>query len=231
MFKVGTTNEAFRHGWIEKALKDLPAGYRLLDAGAGECPYRKHCGHLDYVAQDFAQYTGDGSTGLQTGTWDNSKLDIVSDITSIPVTDASFDAVMCTEVLEHVPDPIAALRELARVLRPGGTMILTSPFASLTHFAPYHFCSGFNRYFYEHHLPLLGLEITELTMNGNYFEYIAQELRRVKHVAARYTPRKVNILEKALVHGVLYTLQRLSGADHGSSELLAYGIHIIARKS
>jgi ubiquinone/menaquinone biosynthesis C-methylase UbiE len=231
MFKVGITNESFRHGWIEKALKDLPAGYRLLDAGAGECPYKKHCGHLEYVAQDFAQYTGDGSTGLQTGSWDNSKLDIVCDITSMPVADASFDAVMCTEVLEHVPDPIAALRELARVLRPGGTMILTSPFASLTHFAPYHFCSGFNRYFYEHHLPLLGMEITELTMNGNYFEYIAQEVRRVKHVAARYTPKKVNILEKVLMHGVLYTLQRLSRTDRGSSELLAYGIHIIARKS
>lgn len=231
MFKVGTTNESFRHGWIEKALKGLPAGYRLLDAGAGECPYKKHCSQLEYVAQDFAQYTGDGSTGLQTGSWDNSKLDIVSDITAIPVPDASFDAVMCTEVLEHVPDPIAALRELARVLRPGGTMILTSPFASLTHFAPYHFCSGFNRYFYEHHLPLLGLNITELTMNGNYFEYIGQELRRIKHVAARYSPKKVNILEKALIHGVLYTLQRISRTDRGSSELLAYGIHIIARKS
>jgi ubiquinone/menaquinone biosynthesis C-methylase UbiE len=231
MFKVGTTNEAFRHGWIEKALKDLPEGYRLLDAGAGECPYKKHCGHLSYVAQDFAQYTGDGSTGLQTGSWDNSKLDIVSDITAIPVADGAFDAVLCTEVLEHVPDPIAALRELTRVLRPGGIMILTSPFASLTHFAPYHFCSGFNRFFYEEHLPQLGMEITELTMNGNYFEYIAQEVRRIKHVAARYTSGKVNILEKALMHGVLYTLQRLSGTDRGSSELLAYGIHIIARKS
>jgi ubiquinone/menaquinone biosynthesis C-methylase UbiE len=230
MFKTGTTNESFRHAWIEAALKKIPAGLRLLDAGAGECPYKKHCTHLEYIAQDFAQYTGSGSTGLQTGSWDNSRIDIVSDITSIPVPDGSFDAVLCSEVLEHVPDPIAAIRELNRVLKPGGTLILTSPFASLTHFAPYHFCSGFNRFFYEHHLPLMGLEITELTMNGNYFEYIAQELWRIKHVANKYTDKKVNVFEKIIMHGVLYTLQRLSRADKGSSELLAYGFHVIARK-
>jgi ubiquinone/menaquinone biosynthesis C-methylase UbiE len=230
MIKTGTTNESFRHQWIEQALKNIPAGKRLLDAGAGECPYRKHCAHLEYVSQDFAQYTGDGQTGLQTGTWDNSQLDIVSDITSIPVDDHSFDAVMCTEVLEHVPDPVSAIRELARIVKPGGTLIITAPFASLTHFAPYHFCSGFNRFFFEHHLPKLGFEITELTTNGNYFEYIAQELWRIKHVAARYSSKKVNILEKVIIHGVLFILRKLSKADKGSAELLAYGIHLTARK-
>jgi ubiquinone/menaquinone biosynthesis C-methylase UbiE len=231
MFKTGTTNESFRAAWLEAALKKIPAGSRLLDAGAGECQFRKYCGHLAYTSQDFAQYTGSGSTGLQTGTWDNSQIDIVSDITAIPVPDASFDAVMCTEVFEHIPDPVPAIAELHRVLRPGGTLILTSPFASLTHFAPYHFATGFNRFYYEHHLPKAGFEITELTMNGNYFEYIAQEVRRIKHVARTYTPKRVGFLEKVIMHGVLFTLQRLSKADRGSSELLAYGIHIVARKT
>jgi SAM-dependent methyltransferase len=230
MFTVGTTNESARVAWIEETLKKIPSGSRILDAGAGECQFKKFCSHLEYTSQDFAQYTGEGSVGLQTGTWDNSRIDIVSDITRIPVDGGTFDAVMCTEVFEHVPDPVAALNELYRVLKPGGLLLITAPFASLTHFAPYHFATGFNRFFYEHHFNRLGLEIIDLQMNGNYFEFVAQELRRVKHVAGKYTNRKVGILEKLLQHGVLYALQRLSARDKGSSELLAYGVHIFAFK-
>jgi ubiquinone/menaquinone biosynthesis C-methylase UbiE len=230
MFKVGTTNESTRVAWIEETLKKIPAGSRILDAGAGECQFKKFCTHLEYTSQDFAQYTGEGSVGLQTGSWDNSRIDIVSDIARIPVADGSFDAVMCTEVLEHVPDPVAALNELYRVLKPGGRLLITAPFASLTHFAPYHFATGFNRFFYEHHFNRLGLEIIDLQMNGNYFEFLAQELRRVKHVGGKYTNRKVGFLEKLLQHGMLFILQRLSDRDRGSSELLAYGVHIFATR-
>jgi ubiquinone/menaquinone biosynthesis C-methylase UbiE len=230
MVDVGLKNESFRHHWIEKTLKNLPAGQRILDAGAGECPYKIHCAHLQYVSQDFAQYTGEGEVGLQMGSWDNSRIDIVSDITEIPVEAGSFDAVLCTEVLEHVPDPVRAIDELSRIIKPGGTLIITAPFASLTHFAPYHFCTGFNRYFYVHHLNRNGFDIEEMTGNGNYFEYIGQEIYRIKHVARKYTEKRVGFFEKVLMQGVLWTLKRLSRADHGSSELLVYGIHLVAKK-
>lgn len=100
---------------------------------------------MNYVAQDFAQYNGAGnSTGLQVGNWDQPSLDIISDITEIPEPDASFDAIMCVEVFEHLPEPIKAIQEFARLLKPNGHLILTAPFCSLTHFAPYHFYTGFN---------------------------------------------------------------------------------------
>ncbi|MRR34854.1 class I SAM-dependent methyltransferase, partial [bacterium] len=122
---VGTRNEDARTSWIEKTLTAMPEGLRILDAGAGERRYEKFCSHLSYVAQDFGRYdgTGDGR-GLQQGTWDQSRLDIVSDIADIPEPDASFDAILCTEVFEHLPDPLSAIREFRRLLKPDGLLIL-----------------------------------------------------------------------------------------------------------
>lgn len=230
MFEVGTTNESTRIKWIESTLKKIPEGLTILDAGAGECPFKKFCGHLKYIAQDFGQYHGDGEIGLQTGTWNNTKLDIVSDIVSIPLPDRSLDAIMCTEVLEHIPDPLAAIKEFGRLLKPGGYLLITAPFASLTHFAPYHFASGLSRYFYEKHLPDNGFEITDMQFNGNFFEYVAQENRRIKSVAAKYANKKLNLFQKIIIHLNLLMLQGLSKKDKGSSGLLCYGIHVFARK-
>lgn len=227
----GTRNKADRDTWLETTLSSLPPGHRILDAGAGELQYKRLCTHLAYVSQDFAQYDGKGdSIGLQTDSWDQSQLDIISDITSIPERDASFDAVMCTEVLEHVPDPVGALRELVRLLRPGGTLIVTAPFCSLTHFAPYFFQTGYSRYFYEHWLRELGCEVVDMQWNGDYFDYMAQELRRLAHFANRYASDQVRWYERVAQHVILGALSRFAHRDSGSQELLCYGLHVLARK-
>ena len=127
---------------------------------------------LNYVGQDFGQYDGQGDEGLQTGHWDNDRLDIVSDITEIPVENETFDAILCTEVFEHIPDAVAALNEFTRILKPG-ILLITAPFASLTHFAPYHFC-GYNKYWYQYHLPRLGFNIDTIEHNGSWFHFVAQ---------------------------------------------------------
>lgn len=230
-YVVGTRNAATRDAWVAQTLTALPAGARLLDAGAGECQYKKHCGHLKYVAQDNAVYDGTGNTGLQTGSWDFSQIDIVSDIIDIPEPDGSFDAVLCTEVLEHLPDPVRALDEMARLLRPGGTFIITAPFWSLTHFAPYHYATGFNRYFYEFHLGRLGFDIVEMTPNGNFFECVGQELRRVTDMAQRFaggdkpTPLELNAMQVMLA-----MIERMSMRDTGSAEMLHFDCQVRAVK-
>jgi SAM-dependent methyltransferase len=52
---------------------------------------------------------------------------VQGDALALPFADATFDRVICSEVLEHIPDDVGAMRELARVLRPGGTMAVTVP--------------------------------------------------------------------------------------------------------
>jgi SAM-dependent methyltransferase len=228
---VGERNQAAREEWLERTLRRIPAGGRILDAGAGERQYERFCRHLVYVAQDFSGYDGEGDgKGLHPGEWDRSRLDIVCDIVAVPEPDASFDAVLCVEVLEHLPDPLPAIREMARLLRPGGHLVLTAPFCSLTHFSPFHFTTGFNRYYFERHLPECGFSIAEIEPNGNYFEFAAQELRRVPEVARKYGGGGPTIPERIAARLLLRMLARFSAAGDGSRELACFGYHVLARK-
>jgi SAM-dependent methyltransferase len=52
---------------------------------------------------------------------------VQGDALKLPFPDGTFDRVICSEVLEHIPDDVSAMRELSRVLRPGGTMAITVP--------------------------------------------------------------------------------------------------------
>ncbi|TAL70781.1 MAG: class I SAM-dependent methyltransferase [Bacteroidetes bacterium] len=228
--KVGRFNEENRENWIKEQLQKLSPGLTILDAGAGELKYKNYCSHLNYVSQDFAQYDGSGDgSGLQTGSWDQSNIDIVSDITSIPLENESIDVILCVEVLEHVPEPVLVIKEFTRLLKKGGNLILTAPFNSLTHFAPYHFSTGFNKYFYEKHLIDNGFGIIEIERNGNYFEYMAQELRRLPEVAKKYSNKSL-IFSRLFIKFLLFILGRLSRKNNGSEELLCYGYHILAKK-
>lgn len=221
-------NENNRQAWLNKTLTALPAGARILDAGAGELKNREHCQHLHYVSQDFCQYTGGGGDeGLQTGQWDTSRIDLVSDITVIPEPDASFDAILCSEVLEHVPEPTHVLDEFVRLLKPSGKMILTAPFASLVHMAPYHYCSGFSRFWYEHHLGKRGFNIEELSANGDWFACLEQELTRLGSMERLRGNWSWPLAYAFSLLGVLYF--RLRGRKY-DKDLACFGWHCVAVK-
>jgi ubiquinone/menaquinone biosynthesis C-methylase UbiE len=223
-------NELNRQKWLQKTLAALPQGLRILDAGAGELKNQKLCGHLHYTSQDFNQYTGGGglAEGLQTGQWDTSRIDLVSDITAIPAPDASFDAILCSEVLEHVPEPTHALDEFLRLLKPGGTLILTAPFASLVHFAPYHYCTGFSRYWYEHHLINRGFKIKELTPNGDWFAYAEQEITRLGGLERQRGNWSWPFAYAYALLGLLYFKLR---SKKRADDLACFGWHCVAVKT
>lgn len=227
--------EHVRDRWVRAALAARPAGGSLLDVGAGECRYREAAGHLGYVSQDVAQYDGAGDgRGLQTGSFDFSGIDIVCDILDIP-EDRRFDTVLCTEVLEHVPDPAASLRKIARLVAPGGELIVTAPFCSLTHFAPHFHATGLSAYFYRTHLDGEGLEIVEMTPNGGYFDWIAHEVGRVQRVARQYGPARVGVVTRLLLWLARARLRALARRDRAggtpaSAELLTNGLFVRARR-
>lgn len=230
-------NARNREKWLEEKLKQLPAGSKILDAGAGELQYKKFCSHLDYTSQDFGQYDGQGDKqGMQMATWDNSKLDIVSDISAIPRPDASFDAIMCIEVFEHIPEPIKALSEFSRLLKSGGQLILTAPFCSLTHFAPYFFYTGYSRYWHQKLLADNGFEIISIARNGNYFSYLMQEMFRVPKMILKYTDLNPYVryalvilimLPIGLMAALFYLLSLLSDK---SRDVLCFGLQVVAVK-
>ncbi|HBE71757.1 MAG TPA: SAM-dependent methyltransferase [Planctomycetaceae bacterium] len=68
-----------------------------------------------------------------------SEPDILADLQHLPIPNATYDVVLLAEVLEHLEFPEAALQELARVLRPGGKLVMTVPFLYAVHADPYDF--------------------------------------------------------------------------------------------
>ena len=166
-------NQVLRDRWVHAQAASIPAGSRVLDVGAGSTPYRNCFSHCRYFAQDFIQLD---SGQLLHGAY--STVDYVSDAAAIPVESGSFDAVICTEVLEHVPEPIDVVREISRVLRPGGKLILTAPLGSGIHQEPFHFYGGYTPYWYEKFLAQAGFEEIRVEPNAGSFRAFSQESLR-----------------------------------------------------
>ena len=185
-------NQVLRDRWVRAQAESLPAGSRVLDVGAGSAPYRGLFSHCRYFTQDFVQlHPGQ----LLHGAY--SEVDYVSQAASIPVEGGSFDAVICTEMLEHVPEPINVVKEIARVLRPGGKLILTAPLGSGIHQEPFHFYGGFTTYWYERFLAQAGFEEIRVEPNAGSFRAFSQESLRFV-LASRPTALPMPLLAKII---------------------------------
>lgn len=180
-------NQSFRDKWVDETLRQvhveraLELGTpNLIDVGAGQKPYEslsKQIGY-EYYSHDFNKYSpSEQEIGLHVN-WPHLNHDFNCDILEIPSA-TKFDVVLCTEVLEHVPNPVATIRHLASLLKPGGFMIITAPLISLVHQAPFHFSSGLTSFWYKHWMDSFGIQVVEISQHGDYSDLISQEFRRM----------------------------------------------------
>ena len=116
--------------FVEDVAKSLPAGSSVLDAGAGECVYKRLFSHCEYKAIDL---------GIGETSWNYGNLDYVGPLHDMPIESNAFDAVLCTQVLEHLEWPRESVKEMCRVLKSGGRLFVTAPMSQGEHQIPYDF--------------------------------------------------------------------------------------------
>jgi SAM-dependent methyltransferase len=154
--------------------KQVPPGALVLDAGAGDAPYRGLFEHARYESADFQQV----DKAYAPATY-------VCDLQAIPVEDDRFDFVVFNQVMEHLPEPALVLRELRRVLKPGGKMIYTAPLFYEEHEQPYDFYR-YTQFGIRHLMETAGFQVSRLDWLEGYYGTLGYQL----NCAARYLPSR-----------------------------------------
>lgn len=162
--------------WVHRRLNEAIAAHanlahgKMLDVGCGAKPYKRIFSQYvdEYIGLEYSPESG----------YRGNKADFCGDAAALPLADESVDTILCTEVMEHVPDPEKTIEEFARVLRPGGTVITTAPFVYPIHdaydffrYSPDGLAAMMRRYelTVEKVKPLSGTAVTLATMFNLYW--------------------------------------------------------------
>ncbi len=165
---------------LQDALREVApmAHGRLLDVGCGAKPYEElFTAHVtEYVGIEYRDTFAETAASTVTTGKDKGKgPDHYYDGTRMPFDDGAFDTVVSFQVLEHTPDPEGLLREMARVTKRGGLLILTAPFSFRLHEEPHDYFR-----FTPHGLKWLctkvGFEVRSVTARGSLWSLIGHKL-------------------------------------------------------
>jgi SAM-dependent methyltransferase len=153
--------------FMREVAQQIPPENLVLDAGAGDSRYRSLFEGRHYIGVDAAL-----GKGLQYG-----GLDVLSDLAALPFPEKTFDAVLCMNVLEHVLQPDACLREIYRVLKPRGVVYLLVPLFAREHQAPHDYYR-YTSYGINYLLKRIGFAVDYVRPVGGYFRVLAGILSR-----------------------------------------------------
>lgn len=198
---------------LNQFIRSLRLSGLVLDLGCGDVSYLSPMNHLRVVRVDIHANLG---------------VEVVADAHQLPFGDGSFDVVLAIEMLEHLMEPWRAVEEIKRVVRPGGTCVLSTRFYYPIHGAPddyFRFTEfGLRHLFAKWEILLLKSDTNLLASLVIFGEYAAEELsyhvlRRVVRKALWRPLRRLYLMLHAL------RLGRIKPSSVAPS-----GYHLVARK-
>ena len=190
---------------------------KFIDLGCGSAPF------WYAVVEQVESYHG-------VDLWPRSdKVTFAGDIQSLGmVKDNSYDSAICIEVLEHLPEPGNAVATIQRILKPGGTVVISVPHLSRLHDLPHDYYR-FTEYGLRYLLERGGLEIVSIQSKGGLLTFLAHQLSTILlAVAWSLPPLKVPLLSFnrwCLTLGAFYADRLLATA-----KTFPQGYIVVARK-
>lgn len=189
---------------------------RALDIGAQNGPYAA-C-FPNRVALDIRRGIG---------------VQVLGDAQALGLADAVFDVVLCTEVLEHLPEPQKALDEMFRVLRPSGTLLLTTRFLFPIHDAPHDYFR-FTKYGLRHLLRQFEiLELQEETDSVGTLAVLLQRLGMQAQTLRRTPLRAIWLVAAQIVRPFSFLITQEYGDSRRQAPetgIMTSGYHVVCRK-
>lgn len=150
----------------------LPPGSRVLDLGGNKIRKR---GQFDIERYDLRVVYANLSA--------TKRPDVQAEAEHVPFEDSCFDAVLCSELLEHVPNPLTVLNEVYRVLRPGGVLLICVPFLSHIHSDPYDY-GRYTYHYWRENLAKIGFNDIHIEKQGLFWSVLVDMLREFAYQMA-----------------------------------------------
>jgi SAM-dependent methyltransferase len=188
----------------------IPDGSLVLDAGAGKAQYRTLFDHARYESADFEQLDKKYASNTY-----------VCDLKDIPVEDSRFDFIVFNQVMEHVPDPVAVLSELNRVLKPGGKMLYSGPLFYEEHQQPYDYYR-YTQFGLRHLFSATGFSIERMDWLEGYYGTVGYQL----NCMARYLPLNPRDLGGGIVGYTLIPVLVILKILFGACSILFYKLDL-----
>ena len=171
LLRVNSSRQ-YLDAFARRAATAMRDGALVLDAGAGASPYRQHFSHCRYETADFC-----------LSNREYAPVDFVCDLRHVPVEDERYDMVLMTQVLEHLPEPLIVLKEVCRILKPGGALWCSAPLFFEEHEAPYDFFR-YTQFGLRHLFEAAAFKVQTIEPLEGYFGTLSYQLE----AATRFLP-------------------------------------------